>query len=94
MSKKKKESKKGSASSVSGWPSTSGVQVGGALPEATKSRLWELFGAIEHEFENLYSENAACKFDQVSPRAVRVSLFTSQSCAVAVGLILWLTAAV
>ena len=31
----------------------------GILPEGTRSKLWELFGRIEHEFENLYSENAA-----------------------------------
>ena len=32
---------------------------GGVLPEGARSKLWELFGHIEHEFEHLYSENAA-----------------------------------
>ena len=32
---------------------------GGVLPEGVRSKLWELFGHIEHEFEHLYSENAA-----------------------------------
>ena len=60
-SKKKKESKKGAASGGSGgsWPSpTSGVTAT-SLPEPAKSRLWELFGAIEREFEQLHADNAA-----------------------------------
>ena len=32
---------------------------GGVLPEGTRTRLLELFAQIEHEFENVYSENAA-----------------------------------
>ena len=39
----------------------------GLLPEGTRSKLWELFGQIEHEFENLYSENAAREFDNGLP---------------------------
>ena len=34
----------------------------GLLPEGTRSKLWELFGQIEHEFESLYSENAAREY--------------------------------
>ena len=44
-----------SLAAVSAQPGGSGQ----ALPEGTRSKLWELFGQIEHEFENLYSENAA-----------------------------------
>ena len=36
----------------------------GILPEGARSKLWELFGQIEHEFESLYSENAAREFTQ------------------------------
>lgn len=51
--KKSKESKKRR------WPSPPAP--GGGLPESTRSRLWELFGQIEHEFELIHSENAACE---------------------------------
>ena len=49
--------------SVSTQQSGSGAGSGTSLlPEGAKSKLWELFGQIEHEFENLYSENAAREF--------------------------------
>ena len=37
----------------------SGGATGAALPEGAKTRLWELFGQIELEFQQLHSENAA-----------------------------------
>lgn len=58
-SKKKKDSKK--TAGGGGWPSPGSGVAAGPLPEAAKSRLWELFGAIEHEFEALHAENAACE---------------------------------
>ena len=65
--KKAKKSSTGGRGSGSGVspPSSSLATVqqpasgAGNLPEGTRSKLWELFGQIEHEFENLYSENAA-----------------------------------
>lgn len=54
--KKTKDSKKAAGG---GWPSPGSGVAAGPLPDATKSRLWELFGAIEHEFETLHAENAA-----------------------------------
>lgn len=75
--KAKKSSTGGRGSGVSP-PSSSLVAVsaqqgaggsgGGLLPEGTRSKLWELFGQIEHEFENLYSENAARELSDFSPR--------------------------
>ena len=66
--KTKKSSTGGRGSGVSP-PSSSLATVqqsgsgAGSLPEGTRSKLWELFGQIEHEFESLYSENAARKFE-------------------------------
>ena len=48
--------------SAAGQPGGSGAAGTALLPEGTKSKLWELFAQIEHEFENLYSENAAREF--------------------------------
>ncbi|CAI8039992.1 hypothetical protein GBAR_LOCUS22304 [Geodia barretti] len=64
-SKKKKDSKKGAGGGGTGanWPSPgsgSGVAAG-SLPEPAKSRLWELFGAIEREFEQLHADNGALR---------------------------------
>ena len=62
-SKKKKDSKKGSSGgSGSSWPSPGSGVAAAPLPEPAKSRLWELFGAIEREFEQLHADNAACTF--------------------------------
>ena len=64
-SKKKKDSKKGSgpgaASAGAGgnWPSPGSGVAASALPEPAKSRLWDLFGAIEREFEHLHAENTS-----------------------------------
>ncbi len=59
--KKSKESKKRR------WPSPPGSGGGAvSLPESTRSKLWELFGQIEHEFELIHSENTACEFIQVA----------------------------
>lgn len=33
----------------------------GSLPESSRTKLWELFGQIEHEFEQLHLENVACE---------------------------------
>lgn len=64
-SKKKKDSKKGAGSASAGsggsWPSPNSGVAGTPLPESTKSRLWDLFGAIEREFEQLHADNAARK---------------------------------
>lgn len=61
-SKKKKDSKKGAGSASAGsggsWPSPNS---GTSMPETAKSRLWDLFGAIEREFEQLHADNAARK---------------------------------
>ena len=72
-SKKKKDSKKtaGGGGGGGGWPSPGSGVAAGPLPDAAKSRLWELFGAIEHEFETLHAENAACECAR-PPLAVRV----------------------
>ena len=61
--KKKKESKKGTAGAAGGaaWPSPGSGAAAAPLPEPAKSRLWELFGAIEREFELLHADNAARK---------------------------------
>ena len=72
-SKKKKDSKKGAGGGGTGanWPSPgsgSGVAAG-SLPEPAKSRLWELFGAIEREFEQLHADNGARKLGAVCARA-------------------------
>lgn len=32
---------------------------GGSLAEGSRTKLWELFGQIEHEFEQLHCENVA-----------------------------------
>ena len=56
-SKKKKDVKK--TGGGGGWPSSGTGSASGTLPDAAKSRLWDLFGAIEHEFESLHAENAA-----------------------------------
>lgn len=69
-SKKKKDSKK-TAGGGGGWPSPGSGVAAGPLPDATKSRLWELFGAIEHEFETLHAENAACECAR-PPRTVGI----------------------
>ncbi len=64
--KKSKESKKRR------WPSppaSGGAAVG--LPESTRSRLWELFGQIEHEFELIHGENAAREFWGAVSLAIR-----------------------
>ena len=34
----------------------------GTLPPSLRSRLADLFGQIEREFEMVYSENAMCKY--------------------------------
>lgn len=62
-SKKKKDSKKGAVGGGTGgsWPSPGSGVAAAPLPESTKSRLWELFGAIEREFEQLHADNAARK---------------------------------
>lgn len=67
--KSEKKAKKGSlvrGSSASGvsppGASSGGQAAGGLLPEGVRSKLWELFGQIEHEFESIYSENAAREF--------------------------------
>lgn len=79
-SKKKKESgKKEKAGGGAGvnWPSPgSGVAAGGGLPEQTKSRLWELFGAIEREFEQLHADNAARKMDIIVVCIYSIQLHT------------------
>ena len=31
------------------------------LPAEIRTRLWKLFGQIEHELEGMYAENIACK---------------------------------
>ena len=54
--KKGKESKKLRNLTLSP-PSAPGP--GGGLPEEAKTKLSELFGQIEHQFELLHSENAA-----------------------------------
>ena len=74
--KAEKKSKKGSSRGSSSWSSppgnagasssaasliASGGGPGSMLPEGARARLWELFGQIEHEFELLHVENAACK---------------------------------
>ena len=58
-SKKKKDAKKTGGGGGGGWPSSGSGAASGALPDTAKSRLWDLFGAIEHEFESLHAENAA-----------------------------------
>ena len=35
------------------------------LPPDVRSRLWKLFGQIEHELEGMYAENVACKLTWV-----------------------------
>ena len=52
--KKSKESKKLRSLALSP-PS------GGGMPEEARSKLSELFGQIEHQFELLHTENAACE---------------------------------
>ena len=67
--KKKKDSKKGAGSTLASsvgsggsWPSPSSGVATTTLPEPAKSRLWDLFGAIEREFEQLHADNAACEY--------------------------------
>jgi hypothetical protein len=62
-SKKKKDSKKGAGGGGTGanWPSPGSGVAAGPLPEPAKSRLWELFGAIEREFEQLHADNSALR---------------------------------
>jgi len=50
----KKSDKKGKDSKKPRSPNS-----GGSLPEGSRTKLWELFGQIEHEFELLHGENVA-----------------------------------
>ena len=38
-----------------------------SLPESSRTRLWELFGLIEKEFETIHSENTVRKYDNQGP---------------------------
>ena len=55
--KKSKDSKKLRSGPLS--PPSAGP--GGGMPEEAKGKLLELFGQIEHQFEVLHNENAACE---------------------------------